>query len=290
MNHQQKETLVKGILFIFSLTASLILLLIISFLFNEGLPMLEETPLFDFLTGTSWSPMDNEFGALPFVVTTFAITIGALIVAIPLGLSCSIFLAEIAPDWARNITRPAIELLAGIPSIVYGLFGLVVIVDFIRISLDVPTGETILAGSMILSVMILPILISIAQDAIESVPRHFKLGSYAMGATDWQTLKKITIPAALPGIMTGIILGAGRAIGETMAVVLVLGNVEKIPLSPLDQGEALTSAILLEMGEAAVGSLHYESLFFLAIILFVITFSLSVVSNIILEKAQIKVN
>ncbi len=310
MNQRKKENIVKNILFVFSITASLLLLLIIIFLFNEAASLFKEVSLLDFLLGTEWEPKQGLYGAFPFVFFSVIVTLGALIIAIPLGVSCAIFLAEIAPCWARNTLRPVLELLAGIPSIIYGLFGLVILVRFIKVSLELATGETILAGSIILAVMILPIIISISQDSIESVPRSFKIGSLAMGATDWQTLRKIVIPTALPGIFAGIILGVGRAIGETMAVVLVLGNSENLPtvvkqllgeeggstvIQVINQipeiffkpGEALTSAILLEMGPAEVGGLHYSALFALGVVLFCITFILSVASNYILSRSQI---
>ncbi len=205
-------------------------------------------------------------------------------IAVPLGISCAVFLVEIAPKWARELVRPAIELLSGIPSIIYGVFALVVVVDLIRIPFNLATGETIIAGSIILAVMILPIIISISQDSIEAVPRIYREGSYAMGATDWQTINRVIVPAARRGIIAGVILGCGRAIGETMAVVLVIGNVEKLPLSLLDSGETLTSAILLEMGEAVIGSLHYNALFCLGIIPFTIALLLSIASNSLIPK------
>ncbi|OYT26388.1 MAG: phosphate ABC transporter permease subunit PstC [Candidatus Altiarchaeales archaeon ex4484_96] len=310
MNNQKKEEIVKHTLFIFSTTASLLLILIIVFLFNEAGRLFTEISILDFLLGTEWNPGKGLYGAFPFMFFSLIVTAGALLIAIPLGVSCAIFLAEIAPSWARDITRPVIELLAGIPSIIYGLFGLVIIVRFVKITLELATGETLLVGSIILAIMILPIIISISQDSIESVPGSFKKGSLAMGATEWQTLRKIIIPAALPGIFAGVILGVGRAIGETMAVVLVLGNSEnlphlvkqllgeqaagnviqiinQIPEIMLKPGEALTSAILLEMGPAEVGGIHYSALFAMGVLLFIITFILSVSSNIILSKSQI---
>ncbi|MBN2014235.1 MAG: phosphate ABC transporter permease subunit PstC [Candidatus Altiarchaeota archaeon] len=282
------EAIAKRTLFLFAITGALILFLIVVFIFKEGLPIFNQINPVDFMLGGEWSPSKDVYGALPFIAATILITAGALMIAVPLGISCSVFLAEIAPKWARELVRPAIELLAGIPSIVYGLFALVVIVNTIEVSFDVPTGESILAGSLILAIMILPIIISISQDSIEAVPRAYKEGSYAMGATDTQTITRIVIPTATPGIVAGIILGMGRAIGETMAVVLVLGNVEKIPTNLLDQGEALTSVILLEMGEAAVGSPHYNALFALSMILFMIVFSLSSISNHIIAKRGLR--
>jgi phosphate ABC transporter permease protein PstC len=182
--------------------------------------------------------------------------------------------------------RPAIELLAGIPSIIYGVFALVIIVDLVQITFNLATGETILAASLILSIMILPIIISISQDAIESVPMLYREGSYAMGATDWQTIYRVLIPAASQGIVASIILGMGRAIGETMAVVLVIGNVEKLPMGVLDPGETLTSAILLEMGEAVVKSTHYSALFCLGIVPFIFVLLLSLLSSRLISKSS----
>lgn len=281
------EGIVRTVLFLCAITAVLILFLIIFFLFKEGLPLFTKVGIIEFITGTEWKPYKNVFGALPFIAGTLIITVGALAIAVPLGVSCALFLAEMAPNWAKKITRPAIELLAGIPSIVYGLFALEIIVDFIRISLFIPTGETLLAGSLILAIMILPIIISISQDSIESVPRGFREGSYAMGATEWQTIKNIILPTAKPGIFAGIILGMGRSIGETMAVVLVIGNSRELTTSFLKPGIALTSGILLEMGETVVGSLHYNAIFCLGITLFIIVFILSILSNYIITKSRI---
>jgi phosphate transport system permease protein len=278
------EKIVKAVLLLFSSVAVVILALIILFLFNEGLPLFAHTNVIDFFTGSLWVPAKGLYGAFPFIVSTLLVTFGALIIAVPLGISCAIFLAEIAPRWAKGIVRPAIELLAGIPSIIYGVFALVIIVNLIQVTFDLATGETILAASIILAVMVLPIIISISQDAIESVPQIYREGSYAMGATDWQTISRVVLPAARNGISAGVILACGRAIGETMAVVLVIGNVEKLPISLLDSGETLTSAILLEMGEAVIGSLHYNALFALGIIPFIIILTLSIVSSRLIPK------
>lgn len=282
------EGFIKTILFLFAITATLIILLIIVFLFKEGLPIFNKISIGEFILGTTWTPLQDIYGVLPFILGSLLITLGASLIAVPLGISCAVFLAEIASSRMSKVVRPIVELLAGIPSIVYGLFALMVIVRIIKISFGLPTGETILAGSIILAIMILPIIISVSQDSLETVPEGYKEGSLALGATDWQTIKNVLIPTAMPGIAAGVILGIGRAIGETMAVVLVLGNVEKIPSSLLKPGEALTSTILLEMGEAVVGSLHYSALFSLGITLFTIVFILSVISNFILVKFEVR--
>ena len=289
MNKRMNFNLEKNLgrlLLLFSVVAVLILLLIMVFIFNGGLPLFTKVGVLDFLFGDKWVPSKDLYGAFPFIVSAFLVTLGAAVIAVPLGVSCAIFLSEIAPPWARDVVRPAIELLSGIPSVIYGVFALVVIVNFLQISLDLATGETILAASLVLAIMILPIIISISQDSIQAVPRLYKEASYAMGATDWQTIYRVLIPAASPGIVAGIILGMGRAIGETMAVVLVIGNAEKLPLGFLNPGETLTSAILLETGEAVVGSLHYNALFCLGIVPFVSVLFLSVLSSRLITKGK----
>ena len=271
------EKIVEKILLIFALSATLVIFLIILFLFKEGLPILKKEGL-GFILGKVWNPGKEIYGALTFIVGSLSVTFLALFIAVPLGVSCALFLAEIAPKRAESLFRPVIELLAGIPSVVYGMFGLIVIVRFIKVSFDVPTGETVLAGGIVLAIMILPIIISISEDAIKSVPRIYKEGSFALGATHWQTMRRVILPTASSGITASIILAMGRAIGETMAVVLILGNVEMIPKSILNPAEALTSVILLEMGEASVGSSHYQALFAVGILLCIIVMALNIIS------------
>ncbi len=274
-----QERVVGAALMVFSITALVILLLIMLFILDGGLPLFNKVSVSDFLLGDKWVPAKGLFGASQFIVAALLVTFGAILLSVPLGISCAVFLAEIAPGWAKRIVRPAIELLAGIPSIIYGVFALIIIVSLVRVTFNVATGETILAASIVLAIMILPIIISISQDSIESVPRLYKEGSYALGATDWQTIHRVLVPAAGPGIVAGIILAMGRAIGETMAVVLVIGNVEKMPAGLLDPGETLTSAILLEMGEAVVKSTHYNALFCLGLVPFILVLFMSVLSS-----------
>ncbi len=271
------EKIVEKILLIFALSATLVIFLIILFLFKEGLPILKKEGL-GFILGKIWNPGKEIYGALTFIVGSLSVTFLALFIAVPLGVSCALFLAEIAPKRAERLFRPVIELLAGIPSVVYGMFGLIVIVRFIKVSFDIPTGETVLAGGIVLAIMILPIIISISEDAIKSVPRIYKEGSFALGATHWQTMRRVILSTASSGITASIILAMGRAIGETMAVILILGNVEMIPKSILNPAEALTSVILLEMGEASVGSSHYQALFAVGILLFIIVMILNIMS------------
>lgn len=275
----KKEKIVKYSLFIFAFSSIMILLLIVIFLFREGHPIFVKMGVKEFLFGDEWKPKKDVYGALPFIVTSVIVTFGALSFAIPLGIASAIMLSEIAGSEVKALLRPLIELLAGIPSIVYGFFGLMLIANIVQRSFDLPTGECLFTGSLILGVMVLPLIISISQDAMESVPKEYREASLALGATEWQTISKIVIPCAFRGILASVILAMGRAIGETMAVVLVLGNVEKLPTSIFDPAEALTSAILLEMAEAVVGSTHYQALFGLGIILFFITLLLRLVSE-----------
>jgi len=285
--HEGKEKLIKILLAFISFVSIFILVSIIVFLLKESFYAIEEVGLFNLIFGVEWVPSEGKFGAFSFIISSIIITIVALLIAVPFGVSCAILLSEIANDKLKQIVRPAIELLAGIPSIVYGLFGLAIVVKFIKISFSLASGKTLLAGSIILAIMILPIIISISHDAMERVPRTLREASFSLGSTRWQTIKNVVLPCALPGIVASIILAMGRAIGETMAVVLVLGNVEKLPTSLLEPGEALTSAILLEMGEVVIGSLHYSALFFLGVILLTITFVLSLISNYLIEKYEL---
>jgi phosphate transport system permease protein len=278
------EKVVGATLMLFSITALVILLLIMLFILDGGLPLFNKVSVVDFIFGDKWVPARGLFGASQFIVAALLVTFGAIVISVPLGISCAVFLAEIAPSWAKRIVRPAIELLAGIPSIIYGVFALMIIVNLVSVTFNVATGETILAAAIVLAIMILPIIISISQDSIESVPRLYKEGSYALGATDWQTIHRVLVPAAGPGIVAGIILAMGRAIGGTMAVVLVIGNVEKMPSGLLSPGETLTSAILLEMGEAVVGSVHYNALFCLGLVPFVLVLFMSILSSRLITK------
>jgi phosphate transport system permease protein len=280
------EKIVGAVLMLFSVTALVILLLIMLFILDGGLPLFNKVSVFDFLLGDKWMPAKGLFGASQFIIAALLVTFGAVLISVPLGISCAIFLAEIAPPWAKSIVRPAIDLMAGIPSIIYGVFALIVIVNLVRVAFNVASGETILAASIILAIMILPIIISISQDSIESVPKLYKEGSYALGATDWQTIRRVLVPAAGPGIIAGIILAMGRAIGETMAVVLVIGNVEKMPSGLLSPGETLTSAILLEMGEAVVKSTQYNALFCLGLVPFILVLIMSILSSRLITKSK----
>jgi len=283
LNSKIKETIVKYIFFLLAATSIFIVFFIIYFLFNEAFPAFQEYGFSIFESDWSVPREVYKIGAALF--GTALVTIGAMIIAIPLGLLSAIFLSEIAPYRVRTFLKPIIELLAGIPSIVYGFLGATLLVTYLVPTFDLLKGISIFAGSLILGIMALPIIISISDDALKAVPRDMKEASLALGATKWETIKKVTFPTAISGISAAVIMGMGRAIGETMAVSLVVGNVMQIPIPPFDifeSGATLTSIIALEMGEAT--GIQTYSLFACGVILFIIVGTMSVVSNILKER------
>jgi phosphate transport system permease protein len=249
-------------------------LLIFFFLLREGVPVFFEVPL-DNLFGTRWYPTFGLFGTMPLILGSILVTVTAIVIALPLGVATAVFIREVAPNWAREILKPTIEVLAGIPSVVLGFFGMTVIAPLVRETLGAPTGLTAFTGALILAYMALPTIISVAEDALDAVPKSYRDAGLAMGATQWQTIWRVVVPAARSGIVTAVMLGMGRAIGETMAVMMVTGNAARLPLT-LDSlfrpVRTMTATIAAEMGEVAQGSVHYHALFGIGIILFVLTF------------------
>jgi len=228
----------------------------------------------DFLTGKEWYPTSTpsaQFGLLPLITGTLWVSLFAILFALPFGLAVSIYMAEIAHSKIRNIMKPMIELLAGIPSVVYGFFGLVVIVPFIQKVFNLPVGESGLAGSLVLAIMALPTIITVSEDAIRNCPRSMREASLALGASHWQTIYRVVLPHSFSGISSAIVLGIGRAIGETMAVLMVTGNAAVIPTSLLEPLRTIPATIAAELGEAPAGGAHYQALFMLGVILFFIT-------------------
>jgi phosphate ABC transporter permease protein PstC len=242
------------------------LLLIALFIFKEGLPFIFKVGLRDFLFSSTWDPQAGRYGIYPMVVASVWVTLGAMVIGAPLGIAGAIFLSEFVPKRVMGVVKPTIELLAGIPSVVYGFIGVMVLAPLIRNHLGGP-GLSVLAGSVILGVMVLPTIISISTDVIAAVPRSYREGSLALGATRWQTVHMVVLKAARPGILASVILGMGRAVGETMAVIMVAGNAVKLPHSVLDSVRTLTANIALEMGYAT--GMHRQALFATGIVLFV---------------------
>jgi phosphate transport system permease protein len=276
-----KERFSEGIFLILALSSLSALALITIFIIIQGLPIISKVGLVNFIFGMKWAPSQGAFGIFPMIVGSVSVTLGAAILGVPIAICCSIFLAEFAPAALRNIFRPAIQLLAGIPSVVYGFWGVLFIVPAIRKYLGGP-GLSILAGSIILAIMILPTIISISEVSLISLPRQYKEGGLALGLTHWQTIHSLLLPAAKSGIVSSIILGIGRAIGETMAVIMVLGNAVAIPQSILDPVRTLTTNIGIEMGYASGD--HQHALFATGIVLFVIIMVLNASAQYITRK------
>jgi len=272
---------IERVLFLLALSAVSSLVLITVFIFMEGLPLIVHTGLKDFIFSTHWAPTKGHFGIFAMIVSSILVTLGALLLGVPLGLSCAITLAEFAPARVRRVLKPALELLAGIPSVVYGFLGVVWLVPLIREHLGGP-GLSLLAASVILGIMILPTVISISIDALTAVPDIYREGSIALGATRWQTVRRVVLPAASSGIITAVILGMGRAVGETMAVIMVAGNALQLPTSILDPVRTLTSNIALELAYAA--GRHREALFATGIVLFVIIMLLNLSATLITRR------
>ena len=278
-----KEKVIEKILMLLAFSAIGVLLLMAIFIFKEGIPIIFKAGINNFLFSTHWAPTKGYFGIFSMIVSSLYVTIGSLIIGVPLALACAITLSELAPLRLTVILKPTIELLAGIPSVVYGFLGVVLLVPLIRDYLGGP-GLSLLAASMILAIMILPTITSISIDAIQAVPYSYKEGSLALGATHWQTIRMVILKAARSGIITAIILGMGRAIGETMAVIMVAGNALKLPSSPLSPVRPLTSNIALEMGYAAGD--HRAALFATGIVLFIFIMVFNVLANIITKRWQ----
>jgi len=277
-----KEKIIEKMLLLIAFSSISILALIAIFIFGEGLPLIWKIGPRAFVLGERWVPSQGSFGILPMIFGSFWVTLGALFLGIPLGLACAIFLCEWTPPWAAIVLRPTMQLLAAIPSVIYGFWGLIVLVPLVRNYLGGP-GLSILSGSMILGFMILPTIISISEDSLRALPPSFKAGGLALGATHWQTIWRVLIPAAKSGIVASIILGMGRAIGETMAMIMILGNAVKMPSSFLDSARTLTTNIGIEMGYASGD--HRQALFATGVILFFIIMILNS-SAIILSRRR----
>jgi len=275
----------RGVLLICATVSVVILLAIAVFILQRSLPALGEIGLLDFLLGTKWDPnpvgdTPPSYGILVMIVGTVLVTLGALVIAIPLGVGCAVLLADIAPHRFRQILRPAVELLVGIPSVVYGLVGLVLIVPLVR-QIGGP-GLSLAAGIIVLAAMILPTVISISEDSIRAVPRIYREGALALGATSWQTMWRVVLPAARSGIAASIVLGMGRAVGEAMAMVLVIGMAKAMPNSLLDPARPMAPGIALETGYA--GGIHLSALFAIGVVLFLFIVTINSIAIVVFKR------
>ena len=281
MSRKLKEIIIKHLFFLFSAVSVLILGLIVIFLFREALPIFKVTTFSNFVFGIEWYPTYDppDFGIWPLIVASFIVTLFSSLIAVPIGVLSAVYISEIAHPRVKEVLKPVIELLAGLPSVVLGFFGMVVIAPWMQETLDLPTGLNIVNASMMLAIMAIPTISSISEDALYSVPREFKEASYALGATQFETIARVIVPAALSGISTAVILGMARAIGETMVVLMVAGGAAAIPESIFDAVRPMPASIAAEMGEAPFRSNHYHALFATGMVLFVLTLLFNLVAD-----------
>jgi phosphate transport system permease protein len=284
-----KEKTIEWFFLLNGLLAIVILLGIFLILFKVGFPAIQTVGFKAFFFSSEWnptSPVKETYGLISMIVSTLMVTFGALLMAVPVGVACAAYIAGVASPRTREIIKPFIEILAGIPSVVIGFLGIVTVGPIIAKIFGIPNGLNAINGSVLLSLMSLPTIVSISEDAIVSVPQEFKSASLALGATRWQTLIRVTIPAASSGIIASIMLGMGRAIGETMTVLMACGNASAFPSSFTDPVRTMTATIAIELGETVQGGIHYRSLFVIGVVLFLMTFTGNLVSDLVYHKYQ----
>ncbi|HJJ97224.1 MAG TPA: phosphate ABC transporter permease subunit PstC, partial [Methanocorpusculum sp.] len=286
-----REKVIRSVWLLTALLSAAAVVFILGYLIYTALPAFTEVGISGFFFNADWNPTGSvpSYGVAALIIDTLLVTLGALIFAVPLGLATAVYLSYLAPPKIRDTVKPIIELLAGIPSVVYGFFGMVVLCNFLRTTLDIPSGFSWLAASVILGIMALPTIVSVSEDALFAVPKDYKEASLGLGATYWHTISRVLLPAAASGISAAVVLGMGRAIGETMAVMMVAGNAAIIPepiwnvLSPV---RTLTATLGIEMAEVAAGSMHYYALFGVAVILLVIALVVNLASAWIMKRTQ----
>ena len=284
------EFVIEKLIFISGIASIVFVLLIFVFLLKEGLSLFATDSFFAFLFGINWYPISDppQFGILPLILGSIVVTLGAIVIAVPLSLAAAIYIAEVAPSTIKNILKSGIELLAAIPSVVLGFIGIATLAPWLKHIFNLPSGLTALAGSIILAFMAMPTIVSIIEDAIVSIPKTYKEGSLALGATHWQTIYRVILPAASSGILAAVMLGIGRVIGETMAVLMITGNAAVIPTSILQPVRTLTATVAAEMGEAVSGGSHYYALFAIGIVLFIISFIINILADFFMHPPAAK--
>jgi len=283
-----KEWFIEKAILLSGIFSVVFVLLIFLFLLREGFSLFRGESVIDFIFGKSWYPISDppRFGILPLILGSLLVTLGAAVISVPIGIAAALFIAEIAPQRLKEILKAGIELLAAIPSVVIGFIGMITLGPWIKNLFSIPTGLTALTGSVTLAFMAMPTIVSIAEDAITAVPRQYREAAIAMGATQWQTTWRIVARAARPGMVAAVMLGIGRVIGETMAVMMVTGNAAIIPRSILQPVRTLTATIAAEMGESVQGGPHYAALFAIGIVLFIITFLINGVADLYLHRSR----
>lgn len=283
-----KEFIIEKLIFICGILSIIFVALIFLFLMKEGLAVFNMVKPLDFLFGNKWYPISDppQLGILPLILGSLLVTVCAAVISVVIGVPCAFYIAEVAPVKLKEILKAGIELLAAIPSVVLGFIGMITLVPWVKSIFHLPTGLTALSGAIMLAFMAMPTIVSIAEDALYSVPKTYKEGALALGATQWQTIYRVLFPAASSGILAAVMLGIGRVIGETMAVMMITGNAALIPHSMLQPVRTLTATIAAEMGEAVVGSEHYFALFAIGIVLFVVSFAVNVSADLFLHKRK----
>jgi phosphate transport system permease protein len=284
------EKLIAGWIFLAGILSIVVLLGIVILLFKEGLPAFFYTPPWKFFFGTRWYPVSEPptFGIMPFFVSTVWITLVATAISVPLGVACAAYLSEIAPEGVRETVKPVIEILAGIPSVVMGIIGLLLLSPAVQGIFNLNSGLSGLTAGIMLAFMSLPIIVSVSEDALRAVPDSFRQASYALGATRWETIRHVSIPSALSGITAAVMLGVGRAIGETMTVLMVAGGALAVPALPTDPMMPMTAAIASGIGNAVRGGLQYQALFAIGLALFIITLAVNLIAERVLERQKRK--
>lgn len=282
------EFVIEKVIFLCGVASIIFVALILLFLLKESLSLFKYIGFLDFVRGEKWYPISEppQLGILPLICGSLVVTLGAAIIAVPIGVASAVYIAEVAPPQIKDWLKSGIELLAAIPSVVLGFIGMVTLVPLVKAVFNLPTGLTALSGSIMLACMAMPTIVSIAEDALYSVPKSYKEGAFALGATHWQTIWRVLLPAASPGILAAVMLGIGRVIGETMAVMMITGNAAVIPHSFLEPVRTMTATIAAEMGETIVGSEHYFALFAIGLILFIISFIINLTADIFLHRKR----
>ncbi len=284
----KREFLITALIKAAGYSAIIFVGMIFLFLLVESIPALREVELSNLLS-SRWYPIEDHYGILPLIGGTLIITIGATMIALPFGVGTAIYLSEIAPRWLRETLKPLVEILGGLPSVVLGFLGMLILSPYLRIWLDLPTGLTALAGAILLAGIAIPTVVSISEDALDAVPKSYRDASLAMGATEWQTIWRVTLPAARSGVLTAVMLGIGRAIGETMTVMMVTGNAPILPTGIKDlfsPVRTMTATIAAEMGEVATGSIHYHVLFFIGIVLFMFSLAINITAYAVVNRKR----
>jgi phosphate transport system permease protein len=285
-----KDKIIEKIIFLCGILSIVFVILIFGFLLKEGFAFFRDFGITKFIGGKFWYPSANppQFGILSLIAGSVLVTLGACLIAVPIGIMSALYISELAPKGIRDILKSLVELMAAVPSVVIGFVGMVALAPLVRTTLDIPTGLTAFTGSLVLAFMAMPTIVTISEDAIRSVPKQYKDGALALGATNWQAIRRVVLKAAMPGIIAAIMLGIGRVIGETMAVMMITGNAAHIPHSIFEPVRTMTATIAAEMGETVKGGIHYRALFAIGLVLFFITFIVNFVADLFLGRSKLK--